>query len=134
MQTPINQDFDEYRDDFLKGFTKKETIWAAAGLICGMILMFVFMFVLRLNSLIAMFVTTPVTAGLCLNGFYTKHGMTLGEIIKRKKNIMFGSPLVLKEESYREYRIHKLASKRNEETASEKTKGNKNGRDKTKGI
>lgn len=134
MQTPINQDFDEYRDDFFKGFTKKETLWAGAGLLIGMILMFVLMFVLQLNSLIALFVTTPVTAGLCLNGFYNKYGMSLGEIIKKKKSIMFGKPLVLKQESYREYRIHKLASIRSEDIASEKAKGSKNGKGKTKGI
>ena len=87
MNTPINQDFDKYKEDFYKGLSKRETKYGAMALFSGILIMFLMMFVLHANSLLATFVSMPIITLLGMNGFYTKNGMSFTELVKRKMEL-----------------------------------------------
>ena len=108
MNTPINQDFDKYKEDFYKGLSKRETKYGAMALFSGILIMFLMMFVLHVNSLLATFVSMPIITLLGMNGFYTKNGMSFTELVKRKMELRKGIDYTISEVSVRDYRIRQM--------------------------
>ena len=115
MNTPINQDFDKYKEDFYKGLSKRETKYGAMALFSGILIMFLMMFVLHVNSLLATFVSMPIITLLGMNGFYTKNGMSFTELVKRKMELRKGI-----EVSVRDYRIRQMEEELRKQRAEEK--------------
>ena len=83
MNTPINQDFDAYKEDFYKGLSKRETKYGAMAFFSGIVIMFLMMFVLHANSLLATFVSAPVVIRSFSKGLQDK---TDGRRIKETKS------------------------------------------------
>lgn len=120
MNTPINQDFDKYKEDFYKGLSKRETKYGAMALFSGILIMFLMMFVLHVNSLLATFVSMPIITLLGMNGFYTKNGMSFTELVKRKMELRKGIDYTISEVSVRDYRIKQMEDELREKRAEEK--------------
>lgn len=120
MNTPINQDFDKYKEDFYKGLSKRETKYGAMALFSGILIMFLMMFVLHVNSLLATFVSMPIITLLGMNGFYTKNGMSFTELVKRKMELRKGIDYTLSEVSVRDYRIRQMEEELRTQRAEEK--------------
>lgn len=120
MNTPINQDFDAYKEDFYKGLSKRETKYGAMAFFSGIVIMFLMMFVLQVNSLLATFVSAPVVISLGMNGFYTKNGMSFTELVKRKMELRKGIDYTISEISVRDYRIKQMEDELREKRAEEK--------------
>lgn len=120
MNTPINQDFDAYKEDFYKGLSKRETKYGAMAFFSGIVIMFLMMFVLHANSLLATFVSAPVVISLGMNGFYTKNGMSFTELVKRKMELRKGIDYTISEISVRDYRIRQMEDELREKRAEEK--------------
>ena len=118
MNTPINQDFDKYKEDFYKGLSKRETKYGAMALFSGILIMFLMMFVLHVNSLLATFVSMPIITLLGMNGFYTKNGMSFTELVKRKMELRKGIDYT--EVSVRDYRIRQMEEELRKQRAEEK--------------
>ena len=126
MNTPINQDFDAYKEDFYKGLSKRETKYGAMAFFSGIGIMFLMMFVLHANSLLATFVSAPVVISLGMNGFYTKNGMSFTELVKRKMELRKGIDYTISEISVRDYRIRQMEDELREKRAEEKKNKEKN--------
>lgn len=120
MNTPINQDFDKYKEDFYKGLSKRETKYGAMALFSGILIMFLMMFVLHVNSLLATFVSMPIITLLGMNGFYTKNGMSFTELVKRKMKLRKGIDYTISEVSVRDYRIRQMEEELRKQRAEEK--------------
>lgn len=120
MNTPINQDFDAYKEDFYKGLSKRETKYGAMAFFSGIVIMFLMMFVLQVNSLLATFVSAPVVISLGMNGFYTKNGMSFTELVKRKMELRKGIDYTISEVSVRDYRIRQMEEELRKQRAEEK--------------
>lgn len=120
MNTPINQDFDKYKEDFYKGLAKRETKYGAMALFSGILIMFLMMFVLHVNSLLATFVSMPIITLLGMNGFYTKNGMSFTELVKRKMELRKGIDYTISEVSVRDYRIRQMEEELRTQRAEEK--------------
>ena len=115
MNTPINQDFDAYKEDFYKGLSKRETKYGAMAFLSGIVIMFLMMFVLHANSLLATFVII-----LGMNGFYTKNVMSFTELVKRKMELRKGIDYTISEVSVRDYRIKQMEDELRKQRAEEK--------------
>ena len=120
MNTPINQDFDKYKEDFYKGLSKRETKYGAMALFSGILIMFLMMFVLHANSLLATFVSMPIITLLGMNGFYTKNVMSFTELVKRKMELRKGIDYTISEVSVRDYRIRQMEEELRKQRAEEK--------------
>ena len=120
MNTPINQDFDKYKEDFYKGLSKRETKYGAMAFFSGILIMFLMMFVLHTNSLLATFVSMPIITLLGMNGFYTKNGMSFTELVKRKMELRKGIDYTISEVSVRDYRIRQMEEELRKQRAEEK--------------
>lgn len=120
MNTPINQDFDAYKEDFYKGLSKRETKYGVMAFFSGIVIMFLMMFVLHVNSLLATFVSMPIITLLGMNGFYTKNGMSFTELVKRKMELRKGIDYTISEVSVRDYRIRQMEEELRKQRAEEK--------------
>lgn len=120
MNIPINQDFDKYKEDFYKGLSKRETKYGAMAFFSGILIMFLMMFVLHANSLLATFVSMPIITLLGMNGFYTKNGMSFTELVKRKMELRKGIDYTISEVSVRDYRIRQMEEELRKQRAEEK--------------
>ena len=86
MMIPVNQDIDSYKDDFFKGLTMRQTLFAVAAVIVSGGLLAFFLLYLKLNASVAMYLTLPV-ARSSRSGSLKVHGIPLGEYLKRKKKV-----------------------------------------------
>ena len=80
MMIPVNQDIDSYKDDFFKGLTMRQTLFAVAAVIVSGGLLAFFLLYLKLNASVAMYLTLPVAFPIIAVGFITVH-------LKRKKKV-----------------------------------------------
>ena len=87
MMIPVNQDIDSYKDDFFKGLTMRQTLFAVAAVIVSGGLLAFFLLYLKLNASVAMYLTLPVAFPIIAVGFIKVHGIPLGEYLKRKKKV-----------------------------------------------
>ena len=87
MMIPVNQDIDSYKDDYFKGLTMRQTLFAVAAVIVSGGLLAFFLLYLKLNASVAMYLTLPVAFPIIAVGFIKVHGIPLGEYLKRKKKV-----------------------------------------------
>ena len=133
MNTPINEDFDKYKDDFWKGLTLRETLWGGIALVVGASLMLFFTFYLKWDAFISTIIMMPFVTLIGFNGFYNKNGMTLREYLKRKKKLIFGKTLVIKGEDIRKHKIKEIEREILLQK-QQKKRGEKNGTEKIQAI
>ena len=84
---PVNQDIDSYKDDFFKGLTMRQTLFAVAAVVVSGGLLAFFLIYLKLNASASMYLTLPVAFPIIAVGFIKIHGIPLGEYLKRKKKV-----------------------------------------------
>ena len=87
MMIPVNQDIDSYKDDFFKGLTMRQTLFAVAAVVVSGGLLAFFLIYLKLNASVAMYLTLPVAFPIIAVGFIKIHGIPLDEYLKRKKKV-----------------------------------------------
>ena len=87
MIIPVNQDIDSYKDDFFKGLTMRQTLFAVAAVVVSGGLLAFFLLYLKLNASVAMYLTLPVAFPIIAVGFIKVHGIPLGDYLKRKKKV-----------------------------------------------
>jgi len=93
MQIQINRDFDEYKDDFFKGLTKRETFYALLTVIAGAGAYLICFFVLRLPVMVSVYLCLPFCLPIAAMGFLHFNNMTATEILKRRRRILRSKPL-----------------------------------------
>lgn len=97
MNKPINQDIENYKDDFWKGLSLRECMYGAYALIAGTVVIGGAYYLLGIPLIAAIYLAIPVVFPLGLTGFWkSKNGMTLPNYIKRLIEIRFAQPYVYK--------------------------------------
>lgn len=89
MVIEINKDIDRYQESVALGLSAKQLIFSAASLICGAGLI---LFLYRYIGLTASaYVAIPMVAPIALGGFYSYHGMSFYEVMRRKFTFAFAN-------------------------------------------
>ena len=127
MMIPVNQDIDSYKDDFFKGLTMRQTLFAVAAVVVSGGLLAFFLLYLKLNASVAMYLTLPVAFPIIAVGFIKVHGIPLGEYLKRKKKVQQQSSFFYQPEMVFWANQGMLPKEAADETANRKNIDNENG-------
>ena len=87
MMVPVNQNIDEYKDDFFKGLTMRQTMYAIAAVAVSGGLMMFFLLYLKMNASVAMYITLPIVFPIIAVGFIRIHGMNFRDYMKEKRKV-----------------------------------------------
>ena len=87
MMVPVNQNIDSYKDDFFKGLTMRQTLFAVAAVAVSGGLLTFFLIYLKMNASLAMYLTLPFAFPIIAAGFVKIHGIGLSDYLKRKKKV-----------------------------------------------
>lgn len=87
MVMEINKDIERYQESVALGLTARQLLYAAASLIIGAGVVYVLQIYIGLTA--AAYVAVPVVAPLALQGFYSYHGMSFMEVMKKKLYFSF---------------------------------------------
>lgn len=87
MMVPVNQNIDSYKDDFFKGLTMRQTLFAVAAVVVSGGLLTFFLVYLKINASLAMYLTLPFAFPIIAAGFVRIHGIGLSDYLKRKKKV-----------------------------------------------
>ena len=127
MMIPVNQDIDSYKDDFFKGLTMRQTLFAVAAVVVSGGLLAFFLIYLKLNASASMYLTLPVAFPIIAVGFIKIHGIPLGEYLKRKKKVEQQSSFFYQPEMVFWTNQGILPKEAADETANKKNIDNENG-------
>lgn len=88
MKIPVNKNIDEYKDDFFKGLTLRQTAAAALTLAVGIGVFFVCDIILGIPQGIALYLAMPLAFVTGASGFLEIYGMTPLQYIRKRLRIM----------------------------------------------
>lgn len=132
MMIPVNQDIDSYKDDFFKGLTMRQTLFAVAAVVVSGGLLAFFLIYLKLNASVAMYLTLPVAFPIIAVGFIKIHGIPLGEYLKRKKKVQQQSSFFYQPEMVFWANQGMLPKEETEEMSGGKNRNQNNGKERKK--
>ena len=82
MHIEVNRDLDKFKESVCLGLSARQLIYSIISLALGAgIVLLVYPYV---GLTIAAYIAVPVVAPIALTGFYSYHGMTFVEMMKRK--------------------------------------------------
>lgn len=84
MTIDMCHDIEKYKEDVLMGFDWKKSLYFIAAVLVGAGTIFFFYKVLGWNILVSVYAMMPFAGIIVFLGFYTKNGLTFGQIIRRK--------------------------------------------------
>lgn len=87
MQIPVNKDIDEYKDDFFKGMTLKQTVMCALTLGVGAGCYFLCNGVLGLPQTLSLYLVFPAALPFAAAGFLKIDGLPPLEYLKRRRDV-----------------------------------------------
>ena len=83
----VNKNIDEYKDDFFKGLTFRQSMISAAAVISGACV-FLFLYMgLGFPQSLSLYLTLPVVFPIAATGFLKIHGMSLIEYLKQRHQV-----------------------------------------------
>lgn len=88
MQIPVNKNLDEYKDDFYKGLTLKQTVLSVLTITSGTGIFFVLYSLCHLDQTVSLYLSVPAALPFAVAGFLRIHGMSLWEYVRRKRLVM----------------------------------------------
>ena len=84
MLIPVNQNIDEYKDDFYKGLTLRQSVISLITVAVGAVVYLGLTMLLHLPQTLALYVTLPVVFPIAAYGFLKIHGMNIAEYVKKR--------------------------------------------------
>lgn len=87
-------DIENYKEDVVMGFDWKKSLYFIGAILVGAGSVFLFYKVLGWNLLVSVYAMMPLASAVVFCGFYTKNGMTFGQIIRRKIQKVNSTPIV----------------------------------------
>ncbi|MCD8154396.1 MAG: PrgI family protein [Clostridiales bacterium] len=87
MQIPVNKDIDDYKDDFFKGMTLRQTTMCVLTLAVGIGCYFLCNSVLGLPQTVSLYLVFPVALPFAAAGFLKIDGMPPLEYLKRRREV-----------------------------------------------
>lgn len=98
MNININENFENYHENFIKGLSRREAVFAAAILLTGIAVYSAGIYLLRLPSQICTYLLIPFCLPIGVIGFYRPHGMTFIQWCRRMSEVHGSPPYVYKTE------------------------------------
>lgn len=93
MIIEINKDIDRYKDMVAMGLTAKQLLCSIVSIVVGGGVVLLMYPVVGLT--ISAYIAIPTVAPIALSGFYSYHGMTFREVLKRKRYFSFSNKPLL---------------------------------------
>ena len=84
MLIPVNQNIDEYKDDFYKGLTLRQSVISLITIAVGAVVYLTLTGVLHLPQSLALYLTLPVVFPIAAYGFLKIHGMNIAEYLRKR--------------------------------------------------
>ena len=84
MLIPVNQNIDEYKDDFYKGLTLRQSVISLITVAVGAGVYLALTVLLKLPQSLALYLTLPVVFPIAAYGFLKIHGMNIAEYIRKR--------------------------------------------------
>ncbi len=83
----VNKNIDQYKDDFFKGLTFRQTMISAGAVICGACMFLLLYMGVGLPQSVSLYLTLPVVFPIAAAGFLRIHGMSLIEYMRRRRKV-----------------------------------------------
>ena len=120
MHIEVNRDLDKFKESVVWGLSARQLIYSIIALALGSgIVLLVYPYV---GLTVSAYIAVPVVAPIALTGFYSYHGMTFVEMMKRKIHFSGKQPALKYESTEDDDEILKLLL---EEEAESKKKSKK---------
>ena len=87
MMIQVNENIDEYREDFYKGLTLRQTLFSGGAVAAGAAAFMFLHIVIGLPQSIALYAALPAVFPSAAAGFLKIHGMTLTQYLKARRNV-----------------------------------------------
>ena len=83
MLIPVNQNIDEYKDDFYKGLTLRQSVISLVTVAVGVAVYLALTMIFHLPQTLALYLTLPVVFPIAAYGFLKIHGMNIAEYVRK---------------------------------------------------
>ena len=83
MLIPVNQNIDEYKDDFYKGLTLRQSVISLVTVAVGVLVYLTLTGLFHLPQTLALYMTLPVVFPIAAYGFLKIHGMNIAEYLRK---------------------------------------------------
>lgn len=102
MQISVNKNLDEYKDDFYKGLTLKQTVLSVLTVIVGTSIFLLLHLICGIGQTTALYLAVLAALPVAASGFLKVHGLSLPEYFHKKKavnrqTVFFFRPSLLQE-------------------------------------
>ncbi len=87
MMIQVNENIDEYREDFYKGLTLRQTLFSGGAVAAGAAVFLFLNIVIGLPQSIALYAALPAVFPIAAAGFLKIHGMTLAQYLKARRSV-----------------------------------------------
>lgn len=87
MQIPVNKNLDEYKDDFYKGLTLKQTVLSVLTVVVGTGMFLLLHSICGIGQTAALYLAVLAALPFAASGFLKVHGMALPEYFRRKREV-----------------------------------------------
>lgn len=142
MQIPVNKNLDEYKDDFYKGLTLKQTVLSILTVIVGTGIFLLLYLICGIGQTIALYLAVLAALPVAASGFLKVHGLSLPEYFHKKKEVkqrtvFFFQPSLLQETEREDPRKRNRKKRERQsllETKEEKTARMKRNEEKNAGL
>ena len=84
MLIPVNQNIDEYKDDFYKGLTLRQSVISLVTVAVGALVYLALTGLFHLPQTLALYMTLPVVFPIAAYGFLKIHGMNIAEYLRKR--------------------------------------------------
>ena len=138
MHIEVNRDLDKFKESIGLGLSARQLIYSIIALALGSgIVLLVYPYV---GLTVSAYIAVPIVAPIALTGFYSYHGMTFVEMLKRKLHFSGKQPALKYESTEDEDEVLRLlleeeneAKRKSKKTMADKILAKKDKKSKTKG-
>ena len=138
MHIEVNRDLDKFKESVVLGLSARQLIYSIIALALGSgIVLLVYPYV---GLTVSAYIAVPIVAPIALTGFYSYHGMTFVEMLKRKLHFSGKQPALKYESTEDEDEVLRLlleeeneAKRKSKKTMADRILAKKDKKSKTKG-
>ncbi len=87
MLIPVNQNIDDYKDDFYKGLTLRQSVISLITVAVGAVVYLALTGLLHLPQSLSLYMTLPVVFPIAAYGFLKIHGMNIAEYVRKRGTV-----------------------------------------------
>ena len=87
MLIPVNQNIDEYKDDFYKGLTLRQSVISLITVAVGAVVYLTLTGLIHLPQSLSLYMTLPVVFPIAAYGFLKIHGMNIAEYVRKRGTV-----------------------------------------------